>query len=506
VTYNRAPLHVARPPLSSRDVLASLALACAWVAVVRPGGLDLPFFWDEADVYVPGSVWVSQHGLNVTPGVFPDDYSRGHPPLLYLIAGAAFAAFGASPSVGHLLILPTAVAALVCTYLLGAQLFGRFAGASAALLLGVTPLFMSMGNMLLPEMPLTALAVASFLAVTRGRVGLAALLGVCAVLMKETGIFAAAGVGATVLFDAWRRGTLRSRSSAFRIAWCTVPLFALLAFFIWQRATAGYFVYPHHANLFTDRPVEASNLITVFPSLFFWHGRWIVLSWGLVAVLLARRLETSPPDGEGADEAPWAPTRTAVLIGFAVLAGANALFFAKMFWLERYALPVHPVLLVAATGAVFVPLGLGAHRRRLAAWLPWLPILLAALVGASRMRAPTEPDAEEHTFAYADVIRTHRAALESIEAGPSAAPHVLTTWPMTVELRYAYLGYVRRDTSALNVRYLDQHPEARFSHVVVNTASGRAGALREEARRRGMRRSSQYRVGVAPTLEVWGRP
>ncbi|MEZ4339932.1 MAG: glycosyltransferase family 39 protein [Sandaracinaceae bacterium] len=154
------------------------------------------------------------HDLDITPGVFPDDYSRGHPPLLYLLAGLAFRAFGATPTVGHLLVLPFTVVALAGTYLLGAGLFDRRAGAAAALLLGVTPLFMSMGNMLLPEMPLTALAVLSFLALARGRVGVAAAAGVAAVWMKETGIFAAAGVGAAVLLDAWWRGSLQGKGSA----------------------------------------------------------------------------------------------------------------------------------------------------------------------------------------------------------------------------------------------------------------------------------------------------
>ena len=43
--------------------------------------------------------WVAEHGLDVTPGVFDDDYSRGHPPLFYLLAGAAFLLFGVSPTV-----------------------------------------------------------------------------------------------------------------------------------------------------------------------------------------------------------------------------------------------------------------------------------------------------------------------------------------------------------------------------------------------------------------------
>lgn len=491
-----------RTTLSPRDLLASVALATAWVAIVRPGGLDLPFFWDEAGVYVPGSVWLAEHGLNATPGTFPDDYSRGHPPLFYLIAGVAFAAFGASPSVGHLVVLPFTVAALAGTYLLGAQLFDRRAGAAAALLLGVTPLFMSIGNMLLPEIPLTALAVGSFLALARGRIGAAVLLGGVAVLMKETGIFAAAGVGAAVLLDAMPRGTLRrgapgSRAAVVRIALATAPLLTLGLFFVWQKATAGYFVYPHHANLFSDRPFAWSNVVTVFSSLFAWHGRWIVLLAGLTTAAFAFDEKL-----RGDDEAPparWVPSTSAMLVGFAVVVILAVVFFAKMFWLERYALPTHPLILIAACGALFA--FATPERSRLLRALPWVPIFASVMLGAFAMRGPTEPDAEEHTFAYADVIATHRAAFEGIE---HPDPYVLTTWPMTIELRHAYLGYVEHDTDALNLRYLGAHPDAALTHAVVNTASPRAGALRAEARRRGMRHHGTHRIGVAPALEVWG--
>ncbi|MEZ4340776.1 MAG: glycosyltransferase family 39 protein [Sandaracinaceae bacterium] len=478
----------ARVALTSTDLWASLVLAVAWVAIVRPGGLDLPFFWDEADVYVPGSVWVAAHDLDVTPGVFPDDYSRGHPPLLYLLAGLAFRAFGATPTVGHLLVLPFTVVALAGTYLLGAGLFDRRAGAAAALLLGVTPLFMSMGNMLLPEMPLTALAVLSFLALARGRVGVAAAAGVAAVWMKETGIFAAAGVGAAVLLDAWWRGSLREARG--RIALSTLPLLALVAFFVWQKIFAGYFVFPHHANLLADRPFEAGNLLTVFPSLLGWHGRWLVVVAAAIGAVLARRRFLDAPDREGR----WRPSRRAVLTGMLVVGLGNAAFFAKMFWLERYALPVHPLLLVAACGALFA-LAAGPRWRQA---LPWLPVGAAALLGAASMRAATTPDEEEHTFAYADVLSTHRAAFA--ELPPDA--RVVTTWPMTIELEHPYVGFVDRPIDATELQYAA--PDAPFTHAIVSTASSRADAVRDAARRRGLLRRSRHRIGVAPTLEVWG--
>ncbi len=470
------------------DLWASLALAAAWVAIVRPGGLDLPFFWDEADVYVPGSIWVAEHGLDVTPGVFPDDYSRGHPPLLYLLAGAAFRAFGATPTVGHLVVLPFTVLALAGTYLLGAALFDRRVGMAAALGLGVTPLFMSMGNMLLPEAPLTALAVLSFLALSRGRIGVAAAAGVAAVWMKETGIFAAAGVGAAVLLDAWWRGALREARG--RIAVAALPLVALLAFFGWQKVFAGYFVFPHHANLLADRPFEAIDLLTVFPSLLVWHGRWVVMIAAAVGAGIAWRRFV----GESPDAPRWRPSRRAVLAGIAVVVLGNAAFFAKMFWLERYALPAHPLLLVAAGGALFAAARGPAWRQA----LPWAAVAGTALIGAASMRGSTTPDAEEHTFAYADVIATHRAAFRGLDDDA----RVLTTWPLTVELEHPYVGFVERGIAASELQYA--RPGERFTHVIVNAASSRADDLRDEARRRGLRRHGTHRVGLAPAVEVWG--
>ena len=109
-----------------RDGLLALLAATAWIALVLPP-LDTPYWWDEADVYVPGAKWVAENDLVVTPGVFPDDYSRGHPILLYWLAGAAFRAFGTAPTVGHLVALPFAALALAFVYLLGTTLFGRSA-------------------------------------------------------------------------------------------------------------------------------------------------------------------------------------------------------------------------------------------------------------------------------------------------------------------------------------------------------------------------------------------
>lgn len=463
-----------------------------WVSLVRPGPLDLPWFWDEADVYVPGARWLAEHGLDFRPGVFPDAWSRGHPPLLYFAAGLAFQLFGATPAVGHLLILPFAVLALTCTWLLGDGLFGRPAGAAAALLLGATPLFMSMANMLLPEMPLTGLTALALLLFCRGRLGLAALTGSALVLIKETGVFVPAALAGAVVWQAWRGGALGDRRTWGRFSLCCLPIVVLCLFFAWQKALAGYFVFPHHQGLLWDRPLGWTDLGTVFPSLLLWHGRWIVVVAALPVVWLALRRRLPVGAGEGG------PATEATVVAILLLVLGNALFFTKMFWLERYALPAHPGVLVLVAGALA-----GSGRRVAPRLAPSLAIALpfAVAFGAWGLGSTPAPDEAELSFAYADVIETHQRAFAELPPGAT----VLTTWPMTEELRQPDLGYVDAAVVVVHARHLDGDGPVLFDHALVAPSSTWSGAMVEAAEARGLRRLSSHRVGAAPQpLHLYG--
>lgn len=498
-----------------RDWAIAIVAATLWLLLVRAGPLSLPYFWDEADVYVPGSIWVAEHGLNVTPGVFPDDYSRGHPPLLYFIAGVAFALFGSTPAVGHLVVLPFTVLALAGTYLLGAAAFGRRVGVAAALLLGSTPLFLSIGAMLLPEPPLVALTVLALLMFVRGRLLACALFGSAAVLLKETGIFTAGAIAGGVLWDGWRRGALGSRETIGRGALVSAPLVVLCGFFLWQRLSpAGYFIFPHHQNLLWDRPLGLADLVTVFPSLLLWHGRWIVTGAAAIwlGVLAAQRRLWVADRADGSGR--WRPSTSAVVVALLLLVTENALFFTKMFWLERYALPAHPGVVILAAAVL-----LGGFTRpqraplRASLIAPWVAIAVTFVLGLASLRLPTDPNEEELTFAHADVIETHQRAYEAIERqleqrpGLGRDPLIVTSWPMTVELRDPRLGYVDR---RYRTRHIDSMSEDGASlpvdMVLVAERSRHSPALRHLAERLQMRRVGRFRRGHAQAIELWIRP
>ena len=364
---------------------------------------------------------------------------------------------------------------------------GRAAGFASAALLACTPMFLTMGAFLLPEMPLTALAAASLFFYARRRLFAAAVCGVLAVWVKETGIFAAlALVGAEVLV-AWHEGMLRSAIR--RVAILLTPLAALAAFFVWQKVHAGYFVFPHHANLFADRPFGIANLVTVFPSVLFWHGRLPLVLGAVAAALFGR---TAWPDDP-------LPSRTRAVVALVLLVLGNAVFFAKMFWLERYALPAHVSVVVLGAGALLF--GVEQTRRRA---LRIAPVVVACALGLASLRAPTEPDAEEQTFVYVDAIATHRAAFDALFAERERLgrdPVVLTPWPMQIELREPYLGFVDRPLRTVHPRSAEG---AEYDLMLFASESWRASELRELARSRGYVLRGTYRRGAVQALELWG--
>jgi len=518
---SRAPVSAVitafRVPL--REALGVFALGLAWALLVRPGPLSLPYFWDEADVYAPGAKWLADHDLDPTPGHFPDDWSRGHPQLLYVLAAFAFRLFGPGPAVGHALIVPFTALAIAATYVLGAERAGvhhgepraphaqqgnagalhaqrgaRIVGAGAALLIATSPLFMSMGAFLLPEMPLTALTALALVFTARGQLVAAAAVGVALVALKETGVGPPIAIAGGLALEALRARAPRAALRSVAIA--LTPVLALIVFFIWQRLTAGYFVFPHHQHLFTDRPFGLANAVTVFPSMFLWDGRWIVTTAALIAAvaLIVRR------------DWPASLRPDATNLAILLLLLGNAVFFAKMFWLERYALPVHPglcALMVVALveAARLLPTRLLPTRLQLLAAAA--PCAVAATLGLSALREPGE--AAEHSFAFADIVESHRQAYARIAQLDVDDPIVVTTWPLTTELREPWLGFVETPVRSLHPDLLDQHANTRPDVVLVDEGSHERDRLRALARQYGLRLRSTVQRGSAPRLELWSR-
>lgn len=486
-----------------REVLIVTLVSTLWLLVVRAGPLSLPYFWDEADVYVAGARWLADHDMNPTPGHFPDDWSRGHPPLLYILGSIAFRLFGPSPVVGHTIILPFAITGLVATYVIAYERTSRAIAVLSTLVLATTPLYLTMAAFLLPEMPLTGITALALLFVHRRQFGWAAVMGMLLVWIKETGIFTSGAIGAAIVFHHWRTGTLNTAFAKRAIALSTLPLLALLGFFVWQRVNAGYFVFPHHQGLFSERHFTLSNFLTAIPSMFFWNGRFALVLIALCCVRFAYQHAPKVFPGRETSTLSIEP----VFVASGLLALFNVVFFAQMFWLERYALPAHPGVILVCSLIVFHTTDHPSAIREVLRVMSYFPPITMGLVGL--FFAPAD-QAPELSFVYADVLDSHQQAARLIaaefeERGIPRDALIITTWPLTVELEDPVLGFTDQAFSTQHPEYLRAEDRAAVRAILVDTSSSRADALRAQAHEEGFTPSGTLSVGRAPELELYLR-
>lgn len=454
--------------MTRRELAIVSILALALVAlIVAP--LSTPSWWDEGAVYAPGAKWLLDHHFDARPGVFPADLSRGHTALFYLLLAAAYRAMGAGPVAGHLVTFVFAWMAVVFTYALGRRLSGWPAGALAVALMVASPLFQTMASMALPEMAMTALTAAAFHAYARGRVGQSAALGTILVLVKEVGIACPLAIAGAIALEHPRERR--------RIAIALVPVFVLALFFAWQKRAEGWFVLPYHAALFHEEHSLVLQLVRVLRSILVDDGRWIaVLAAAAVAVWRRAALARA-----------WREHRE-LLVAFALFTVMNLGFFAKMFFLERYVLPVHVYACIAIAGCLV----LDPPR-----WPGLAAAAVAIGVALARRSAGTDMASGETTFRYLHAVHAHEALFRRLEGDPT----VLTDWPVTDELREPFLGWVKRPFRCIHID--SQSSADAFDRVIAVRGLGSYDRLRRKARERGFQLLDRAEDGPAE-IELWG--
>jgi len=190
---------------------------------------------------------------------------------------------------------------------------------------------------------------------------------------------------------------------------------------------------------------------------------------------------------------------TTTVTAIVLVAAANLVFFTKMFFLERYVLPAHPGLLVLAAGALF------PSRAPTPARVGSLGVVaLCALLALSHRASGDTYASGELTFAYLRAVRVHQRLFRAMEARGGDAV-ILTSWPMTDELRHPFLGWVSRPHRAISLEWHRLTDEREpIDAVVVFDGIGRAEALRSEARERGFHVIRREQIRSA-SIEWWGR-
>ncbi|HKE20946.1 MAG TPA: glycosyltransferase family 39 protein [Bryobacteraceae bacterium] len=373
--------------------------------------LRLPYFWDEAAQFVPWALDFYHSGSLVATSVKPNI----HPPLVIVYLAGVWKLVGFSTVATRSAMLLISAFGLLAAFLLAIELSQDVRGMPAFLavvLLFVSPLFFAqsmLAQLDAPAMLLTALALLCFL---QDRVRLSALACVALVLTKETGVVA------PLVF-----GYLLARERRWGEAgYFLAPLAALAAWIVSLYSVTGSWAgnagFAHY-NL--SYPLEPSHIaLAVGRRLYFLFVadfRWI----GTIAVVTVWR------HGHLRSRA-W----QAAFLLLAAQAAVVTLFGGAV--LERYLLPVMPVVFAAIAAA----LSLFRVRQRVAASL----ILLAASA-AGNLINPPYPFPFENNLAFTDFLTLQSDAAEYLSHWYPRAT-VTTAWPLTMELRHPELGFVPR--------------------------------------------------------------
>jgi 4-amino-4-deoxy-L-arabinose transferase-like glycosyltransferase len=373
---------------------------------------DLPFFWDELGQFVPAALDLFRSGAWVPRTTVPNV----HPPGVMAYLAGFWLLSGYSVEATRIAMLLLASAGLLAAFLLAIELGREDRGAPAlyaVALLCVSPLFFAqsmMAQLDMPAMVFTALALLFFV---QDRPLASAAVSAPLVLMKETGAVA------PLLFAAWLIREKRPRDAA----WFLIPLAALALWLGYLTHTTG--------NLFGNQEFTRYNLfyqlhpfrlMVAFGRrlyfVFFEDFRWV----GTVALVWAWRA------GGMFRSRAWRVSAALVAAYLALLSVVGGAV------LERYLLPVFPVLFAAMAAA----LARAAPAPRSIA-----QVLLAGGLAAGNIWNPPYPFPFENNLAFTDFVRLHAAAARYLERFAGSRT-VTTAWPLSAALTRPDFGYVAK--------------------------------------------------------------
>jgi hypothetical protein len=396
--------------------------------------LNVPYYWDEAGQFVPAALDILS-GVWIPHSTIPNI----HPPAVpaYLAACWKFAGF--TPAVTRSAMLLLAALGVLAAFLLAIELSKDARGKPAlfaAVLLCATPVFFAqsmLAQLDAPAMLFTALALLWFL---QDRIPLAAAACVALVMVKET------GAAIPLAFAAWLIYERRWRDAA----WFFAPAAALAGWVAYLGLKTGSwagnsdFVQFNVYYPLAPGRLAAAILRRVY-YLFFADLRWVgtaglIYAWRRTNLFRTRSWKI-------ALLAAGAQAACVTVLGGAVL--------------NRYLLPVMPVLLAAIAAALsFCPR---------AARIGCSAALLAGAV-AGNFITPPYPFAYEDNLTFTAFVAVQQKAAAYLEQR-HPGEWVCAMWPLSAELARPYLGYVH---SSFNVRNVSDFSAAALDRASCGSA------------------------------------
>ena len=378
--------------------------------------LRLPYYWDEAGQFIPAALDILRDGAWIPHSTVPNV----HPPGVMAYLAAAWRVAGYAPAVTRCAMLLLASFALLAAFLLAGELLGDAGGGRARLaaaLLAVSPLFVAQAMLAQLDAPATLLSTLAFLFFLRKRFRLSVAVCVALVLVKETGILVPLVCAGWLAYERrWREAALYVAPGLALCAW--IVLLAMRTGHLMGNAEfASYNLYQqlHPLRLLATL---LRRLYFILFANFHWLGTAAAaLAWRATGVFRTRAWRVA------------GVLVAAHVAAFTVLGGAV---------LERYLLPIMPIVYAAMAAGIFL---LGRAPRLVCGLGLWAGLVACNFVN------PPYPFTLEDNLAFTDFLKLHQAAAEYlVRLDPNI--RVDSLWPLTAEISRPELGFISRGLDA----------------------------------------------------------
>lgn len=423
-----------RRPVSRTTYAVFFLAFAALVFGAHAAFFNLPFYWDEAGQFVPAALDLYRFGALIPHSATPN----AHPPGVMAYLAAVWTVTGYSVMATRAAMLLLGALCVLAVFLLAIKLCADVKGAPAfvvALLLIASPIFYSQSMMAQLDMPAMLFTVLAALLFLDERLFASALVCVALVLTKETGVVT------PLLLCVWLMAERRLAQAGYFLLAPAALGFWLLFLHYRTGSWFGNTAFTQYNVADMQHPLHIALALGKRLYHLFWEDLRVIGSFGI----LYGALHGGVYAGRSWRLA-WALVGLHVAL-FSLIGGAM---------LERYLLPVLPIVLIAMVA------GLCALPN------PWRPLSQVALIAGAvvgNFWNPPYPFPYENNLAFTDFVELHQIAAGYIEQNLPDT-EIATAWPLSAELSKPDLGYVKaehrvreiRDFTDYSIRRLERAP------------------------------------------------
>lgn len=423
-----------RPAFSIFVVSFAVLLSVNWRALQQPPA------WDAAMSVHPAAITLSKNGFKLPellhlpsyPGGGPNTHAASTVTLLYAVIYWGFSGSSALLPLMHLGQFAISAAGAAAAFRLAQPLLGLGLAALFCAAVLSYPVLLAQTGCLYLEMPLLASTLGALAAWSSGRRGWAAMLALVACSIKETGIAAAATLGAAALLEdkPWRRRVI----GAFSVLAPSVTA-VLIKVAAVQPPGAGHYRAPPLGSFLQ---YHVAGRMAQAPDLCCFLGLFVLVS--LLHIKTAwQSLRGRSNDGVAAALPQFGLANLAVWALLGVLAATPLI--GELYVLPRYFVQVLPCLFLVLVDALRRAAG---PRAAWAATALGLALFAANCNGAFYGENPAnDGSVAERSLEYHDLLEAQRLATKAL-AKTSPDTLVFYGYPEHFMVSYPEMGFVER--------------------------------------------------------------